>query len=264
MRLCFLFFLTALFAGPAMCQPTGFTWSGVLRYDPYEAIPTGTLGGFFSDLYGAEGQTGQVAISGGVQFETAHRAVVSNQVYAAYRDVISDMRITLAGVEITADFNRIRPYAASGEFFGHVHSDGGFCSSVFGCERWGMTNYPSGWPSVMTIVNDSRFYTSNERDTEEYTGDGISFAAGGTDVVADFVPTITTQSHGIVAIDGVAITIGSLPNQHFFYGLNLPDMRIFIGTTSIEKAEVSVRFELPGLNDPVTVEGIITNFEILP
>lgn len=254
----------ALFPLAAYGEPSAFAWKGVLRYDPNHVIGLqgGTLGALMSEFYGDGARGGAVEISGEFTYETGLPADPANQTVAGFKGAVTAASIRLGSITTTMNAALIDVNIATSGVGMVAAPDGSFCVDIDHCALAGIEMTRMGNAGV--TLNDTGHMLVDETGPTGKSGDALGFMVGRTAATGEFEPTIQTNGFGVVGIDGLELSLFSVPGMQLINSTALPHMRQLIGTQAIERTEIWVFLEGPELAGIVRIEGKLTGIEADP
>lgn len=249
----------ALLTTTATAEELSFTWQGQLLFDPSISVPGGTLGSLLAELGGPDALAGTLPVAGRIRYEQTTPAATQNAQLAGYPDALREMVLDLGPVEVAADFTRIAAAAATSRVGMVALANGAFCGDADHCEELGLT--APGWGSQAGTLNDAWHVFVDETGYNRMFGDAFGFMIGRTDAPAEFLPRIQTQYHGLIAVDGMNLLFFSAEGFDFFSTHALPHISELGTPGAIGRSEIAVFLELPGVMDPLRIEGIVTQMQ---
>jgi len=263
-RAFFLSLMVLVTANSAAAEMSRMTWTGVLSFNPNSPVPGGTAGSFWAEFYGPSAQSGQVPISGTLVFDTATPVSTQNRRFTASRGAVRVMEFQFGQVTVAADFQRIATQAHLSGVGAASLPNGAFCTMDTICDDFGLV--APGWGNHANIILESQHFSGDRDIGEQVPEFGSAFTAlvGDTPQFGDFTPTMTTRSHGVVALNAAVFTIRSFPGQPHFRELRLPHLRTLIGAPPFEEVAVNFDIETQGVPGAVEYRGIITQMSIDP
>jgi hypothetical protein len=254
--------LLAAMVTMAQAELSRMTWSGTIAFDPNTPVPGGTAATLWSEFYGQTAVTGQVPVSGTLVFDTAAPVSTQNYRFTSARNAVREMTLQLGQVTVAADFARIGTQAHLSGIGSASRSNGAFCTSNTICDDFGLV--APGWGNHTYVVLESQHF-SGDRDTGMQQAEfGSAFGAlvGDTPQFGDFTPTLTTQNHGVVAVNAMSITVRSFAGQPHFRQLRVPHLRTLIGAPPFEEVGFSFTLETQGVPGAVLFSGTISTMNI--
>ena len=258
-----LLVLTLAFASGANALAERFSWQGVLVFEPQTPVPGGTLATLLAEIAGRDDLNGQLPLSGEVTYDLDSRAAAMNGNVAGFENAVLSSQLQFGVVPLAADMPRIALNADTSDIGVLAFENGAFCSDTEHCDALGVTG-PS-WGNMMLLHNSTGHFFIDETGTSNQVGDLFGHAVGRTDAPADYLPQIETRDHGIVAIDGLYLAFFVEPGREFLATHDrLPRFESLLEPGLIGRTEIALFLELPGIAEPIRIEGYITNVVPLP
>lgn len=247
----------AILGKPSLADTSRFDWTGTLAFDPARPVANTTLGTLLQALGADTADAGSVTVSGQLAYRTDLPAGAANTSIGAWPQAVTEMTLRFGAVDLKADFGRIAPHAASSLVGTIARADGGFCGDADHCAMAGLR--PPGWGNQVTVLNDAGHVYLDETGQNPLFGDGLGFMVGRTSGQAEFVPAIQTANHGVVAVDGLYLLFFASPGRQFVSRVELPIMAELTAPGLIGRSEISLFIEVPGLVDPLRIEGVVNS-----